>query len=454
VFVMSRSCFPIIKCYLTDKCGDILNPYARNSIIFTEISSPNNRPKSQVNLPSGELTILNEIAVSIRGYIAVSTDGINLSAPIPFSIIKFFYLFAPQRTSLSFRVYDFNCCAVPVFTGNEIIFDKIKVFINIDTIADAKAKVDLMIPEVSISSFSSLSFEDMVCINVTKIFDSVCFQSETIVYYKIILLKAEVYQYNALSNGSKKTYINEDELTEYGNKGILCPNDVSYYELFINGVLQPHKNYEVEKGLLTLDTEDIPQLGAPIIITFITFKSNEGEKINVKNYQYNALSNGVKRVFTNDDELKTYGNKGILDPNEVSYFNLYINGVLQPKVNYVVKKGLLTLTTVDIPQKKVLIILETLIIKSKYNQLLRAEAYQYNTLAGKKKVYTNKDEIKIYGNKGILDPEQTSYQNIFVNGVIQPDINYMVQEGSFTLKTEDTPLKGGPIVLQSITLFL
>lgn len=30
----------------------------RNSIIFTEISSPNNRPTSQIKLPSGELTIL------------------------------------------------------------------------------------------------------------------------------------------------------------------------------------------------------------------------------------------------------------------------------------------------------------------------------------------------------------------------------------------------------------
>ena len=51
-------------------------------------------------------------------------------------------------------------------------------------------------------------------------------------------------------------------------------------------------------------------------------------------YQYNALSDGVKRIYTNNDELTQYGDKGILDPNDVSSFGLFINGVLQPKVNY------------------------------------------------------------------------------------------------------------------------
>ena len=55
-------------------------------------------------------------------------------------------------------------------------------------------------------------------------------------------------------------------------------------------------------------------------------------------YHYNTLSDGEKKVYTNEDELKEYGDRGILDPDSVSYYSLYINGVLQPKVNYEYKK--------------------------------------------------------------------------------------------------------------------
>ncbi len=35
------------------------------------------------------------------------------------------------------------------------------------------------------------------------------------------LLDADVYQYNALSDGIKRIYTNHDELSEYGARGIL-----------------------------------------------------------------------------------------------------------------------------------------------------------------------------------------------------------------------------------------
>lgn len=60
----------------------------------------------------------------------------------------------------------------------------------------------------------------------------------------------------------------------------------------------------------------------------------------------------------------------------------------------------------------------------------------------------------MYGNKGILNPELSSYQNLYVNGVLQPHVNYTVQTGMLTLQTEDTPLKGAPIVLQFVSLYL
>ncbi|MEW9123647.1 MAG: DUF4183 domain-containing protein [Thermotaleaceae bacterium] len=181
---------------------------------------------------------------------------------------------------------------------------------------------------------------------------------------------------------------------------------------------------------------------------------DEGNKIlDAENYQYNTVSDGIKKEFINDDELIIYGNLGIPDPNSVSFFNLFINGVLQPKTTYTVEKGLLTLITVDSPQKGVPIILEYLIIKDKDNRLLKAETYQYNTIASGEKIYTNADELTIYGDNGILDPQQTSYQNLFINGVIQPSINYIVKKGILILEVENAPLKGSPISIQFVSLF-
>ncbi|MEH7380193.1 DUF4183 domain-containing protein [Bacillus sp. JJ1533] len=82
--------------------------------------------------------------------------------------------------------------------------------------------------------------------------------------------KTEVYQYNTLSDGVKSTYTNEDELKEYGERGILDPNSVSFINLFINGVLQPPNTYEIKKGYLRLNTIDVPLKNTPIIIQFIT----------------------------------------------------------------------------------------------------------------------------------------------------------------------------------------
>lgn len=455
IIAMSKNSLPRVVCYLTDKNGNILDPYARNSIIYTEISSKN-RLHEQVELPSGQYITLYKIIVLIKGFITVSIDDTFKSSPIPFKALKQFYLYAPKGTNLSLRTSKFNCFAIPIYTKNETI-NQAKIILNISTIVDAEAEVNLVIP--AIDTFT-ISKENETCIpalktrlNVTKIFDSCLFHNKTIIFYKMIPIKAEVYQYNALSDGIKKTYTDEDELTQYGHRGILAPDEVSYFNLFINGVLQPSVNYKLEKGLLLLETENVPPKGSPIIALFITFRDKKDYLIKVETYQYNTASDGLKKIYTNDDEITMYGAQGILDPNKVSYLNLFINGVLQPKTNYVVKKGLLMLTTVDVPQKDVPIILQFLMIKGTYDQLLKVETYQYNTLADGKKVYTNKDELTIYGDKGILDPEQTSYQNLYVNGVIQPPINYLVQIGTLVLETEDLPLDRAPIYLQNVTSF-
>ncbi|OPJ56232.1 hypothetical protein CLOTH_06360 [Alkalithermobacter paradoxus] len=92
--------------------------------------------------------------------------------------------------------------------------------------------------------------------------------------YEKSLIKADVYQYNALSDGKKRIFTNEDELIQYGDKGILDPDNVSYFNLFINGLLQPKTNYEIKKGQLLLKTSDIPPKDTPITLVFIVFKED------------------------------------------------------------------------------------------------------------------------------------------------------------------------------------
>jgi Domain of unknown function (DUF4183) len=83
------------------------------------------------------------------------------------------------------------------------------------------------------------------------------------------ILKAETLQYVTFSDGIKRIYTNKDGSTEYGNVGILDPNSVSYMNLFINGVLQPPILYQVNKGILALTSQDVPNQGVPIILQFI-----------------------------------------------------------------------------------------------------------------------------------------------------------------------------------------
>jgi len=81
--------------------------------------------------------------------------------------------------------------------------------------------------------------------------------------------KVHVFEYYALSDGIKTVFTDADMLVEYGMQRILPPYEVSYYNLFINGVLQPPAAYNVEQGKLILNTEDTPILNAPIILQMI-----------------------------------------------------------------------------------------------------------------------------------------------------------------------------------------
>ncbi|MBE3102653.1 MAG: DUF4183 domain-containing protein [Bacilli bacterium] len=81
----------------------------------------------------------------------------------------------------------------------------------------------------------------------------------------------------------------------------------------------------------------------------------------VEVYEYFTIANGHCRIFKEKkDGIKELRKQFILDPCEVSYMNLFINGVLQPKENYIVKKGEIKLLTLDVPIQGSPVILQML----------------------------------------------------------------------------------------------
>ncbi|MFB6467607.1 DUF4183 domain-containing protein [Cytobacillus sp. Hz8] len=72
---------------------------------------------------------------------------------------------------------------------------------------------------------------------------------------------------------------------------------------------------------------------------------------------------------------------------------------------------------------------------------------------GKKRIFSEQDAVDGYGQQSIHDPKDYSYVNLFINGVLQPKINYEVKKGKLILKTDDFPLLGTPIILQMVRIY-
>lgn len=83
--------------------------------------------------------------------------------------------------------------------------------------------------------------------------------------------------------------------------------------------------------------------------------------------------------------------------------------------------------------------------------VLDVETSEFITVSdGIKMTYFNSD-----GEEGfniIPDPLTLSYSNLFINGMLQPPSFYNVAEGKLTLNTQDIPISGTFIVLQSIKI--
>ncbi|SDY17645.1 hypothetical protein SAMN05421736_101579 [Evansella caseinilytica] len=170
-------------CFLTDECGKIiLDPLKPGAIHYEEISCPENRPRKCVKLPSGETVTMEEVTITISGFIAVDHHGGKRSSPVPFCTIKQLLLCAPKGTKITFTAKSFHCFSAPVAKG-----DKIKVFIAIGTVVEAEANVKIVVsagecpvPAAETVRFipASSAVKKNTCIHTRKIYDSVFFKSD------------------------------------------------------------------------------------------------------------------------------------------------------------------------------------------------------------------------------------------------------------------------------------
>ena len=424
---MTNKLSPIIICRLCDENGKILNAYDKNAIKFHELTS-SERQLKRAWIYSGRTENEYPVLVSIEGFVAVSIGVRNLSAPIPFRIVQWTWVCAPRCAKLNFIVNNFICQAM--FASAQ----RLKILIKIEIVVRSQILID---------PFNGQQ-EPPACIAETD--DAGRMLSKTCLLYGIGHLKAEVIEYNALSDGEKRVYTNSDNIKEYGGNGILDPCEVSCYNLYVNGVLQPKVDYVIKRGRLEFVTEDIPAKGQTILLRYIVFWNKDA--VHVTDYQYFAISDGQKRIYTDADAIKKYGHHGIPGPCEASYYNLFINGVLQPRVNYEVEKGVLKLKTRDVPSEGQPVILESVIISDPCGRFYRVETYQYDTLSRSRRIYDAGNELS--SGDGILAPWQSSYQDVFVNAVNQPKADYRTMDGYLVLVTEDLPLKREPISMQSV----
>lgn len=424
--------FSHMVCYLTDKDGNILDPFSPDSIHYTYKRL-------------GGCRDVNFLRVCIRGYITVFVDGEAFAPPVLFCIESYLELSAPCNAAISFTTTGFHCQIVPTFCQSNQKIEKVEICVEVKACARSSQPCSLfMLPSENGCCCSMSS----ALVRAEKIFDFRSFKGCTMVPFNP-LLKAESSYYVASSSGDKAEYTNQDLLPEYDSSGIPSPEAVSYYHVFVNGMLQPKSNYTIRQGVLNFNTLDMPPKDVFIVIQFVTFKSLSGDVLPAEVDYYVTQTEENRRIYTDADALPLYSNKGIPDPQEISFFNFYANGPLQPKSNYLIRQGRLEVISEDLPSSGTFLILESISLKTPCEEVLQGEIQQYNALSDGGKIYRSER-----GHPGIPAPQNTSYQKLVVNSVLQPPINYSVERGLLQLKTGDAPLNNAPLTLQSVAFLL
>lgn len=142
--------------------------------------------------------------------------------------------------------------------------------------------------------------------------------------------------------------------------------------------------------------------------------------IQTKVITFYTVSDGVKRTYTNNDHIKGYGKNYIPDPRKVSFVSLYVNGVLQPSVNYKFSKGKMKLKTTDVPVKGVPITAQFVSISWVKSRSRRKEVM--NMAASLVKLYVTATASQPIASDGevttTVNPSVTRYVAVVESGMI------------------------------------
>jgi hypothetical protein len=414
-------------CYLSDQDGNAINPLAPDSIRYKNLSGADNFGEQPVFIQTGEIRVYATVAVLMEGYITVCACGGRLLRTVPFRSIQTVLLPFQPSGSLFFRTLGVCCRAKSVCNPANPFSECAEIQVHVD------------------SSVCPVGGSEDGCPRNTVFKSCICIPCN------LMPLHFRAYQYNATGDGEKRLFTNADQDLEYGCTEIPDPGSISFYRLFVNGVLQPEVTYALRKGQLEFRTRDVPPDGVPITLLLVDMGCRNSPRIHVETGYYVTASDGEQSCYTDEDEWKAYGCGGIPDPEELSCWNLFVNGVLQPQATYEIQKGHLRLC--EAPEKGETIILESMRVLDSLDRLLKGGVNQYVAYAKGKHLFTNRDAVKAYHSSRIMLPLLSSYQNIFANGVIQPRAVYRVGDGCLAFVSSDAPDVGQPVTQQSTSIF-
>ncbi|NHN31697.1 DUF4183 domain-containing protein [Paenibacillus agricola] len=84
--------------------------------------------------------------------------------------------------------------------------------------------------------------------------------------------KLKTTYYITKSNGVKRVYSFADRHRGYNSTVIPALNQLLLVNFYINGVLQPNIIYSIQKGKLIIKSRDVPPIGTPMMLQFISYK--------------------------------------------------------------------------------------------------------------------------------------------------------------------------------------
>lgn len=334
-------------CFLSDAYGNRVCPYTPGNISYIELSF-SEHPAQTPRLHAGDRpTCETQAAVLIKGHITVAHVAGEYKETIPFSTIELVHLPAIPKGRLAFATAYFSCRLRSQKTCGSLRPACSGIVVQIEACVCVEA--------CNKGGEAALAANDgqRAC---------AAFQACITLSFRGPAIRANVHQYNAIAQKQQRAFTDADELTAYGTRGIPAPKDVSLCKVYVNGLLQPPANYDIQRGRLDFKTENLPAEGAVVSVYSARLEYNGNAKLNAVTNYFVAVADGIKTIYTDADALPAYGDKGIPSPCEVSFFNLYVNGVLQPAPVYLLKKGSFELS--EAPKAGQYIILESVLVRS------------------------------------------------------------------------------------------